>query len=236
MTELLPVCPEQTTLTSDERAQLEKLPDGAHELENDVPCELQKDHQGSHAALGQICGADENGWWLVWSPGTRELAYRESCPARSQVPDVDGDVALCQLAVKHSGAHSFLLEEERLRKPSREYRRRLAAVLREDLDPEQRACLEEMEAQIAEPGPLLSLFTGSEALVLAVLLKAAGEADFRFEDLAETLSERMEKRLEEQLGEDGAERLEQRLDERMRQRGVSLTAYAEAPSTPHREA
>lgn len=216
MNELLPLCEAQTSLSESERAFLENLAEGAYEIDAEPRCELEADHEGIHAAMGQSCGTEEQDWWVIWAPGNGVLWHPRSETLLPRIQSFapcaaagasDEEADECALPLTHRGAHSFEIEPCDGRQPSLLVRRRLAAALREQLDPERRAFLDSLDSQLASEGHAMPLLTPAEALVAMFLLQQAGAADVLFEDMAHTLSTRLEERLEDQLGDAGVTQL-----------------------------
>jgi hypothetical protein len=83
------------------RAELAKVANGAHELEDLMGCELGPGHAGPHEALGQTAG-DGTDYWLRWSDGEAvHVKVLEPCEVESDSGD------FCLLPSGHPGAHRF---------------------------------------------------------------------------------------------------------------------------------
>ena len=78
------------------RAELAKVANGVHELEDLMGCELGPGHAGPHEALGQTAG-DGTDYWLRWSDG-RPCTSRSWSRARwSQTAATS---ACCRVAIR----------------------------------------------------------------------------------------------------------------------------------------
>ncbi|MFJ3842262.1 hypothetical protein ACIPY6_43220 [Streptomyces sp. NPDC090054] len=201
MSELLPLCDGIMNLTDPETAFLDGLENPAHEPVGSLPCELQHGHQGVHFALAQTDGADL--WWLLWAPRGAPLTVRGEqtdrrlyrmapCPSTDPA-DPDDD---CTLARGHKGGHSFDMQPAGPRTPSRPMRRKIAAELRADMEPDESAYLTTIDDLMRTPGPILPLLTEAEAGIVAGLLRMYTETDWLVEDQVETLLTRIQSRLD----------------------------------------
>ncbi|WP_189971811.1 hypothetical protein [Streptomyces violascens] len=102
----------------------------------------------------------------------------------------------CRLPSTHHGAHSFAMESSGPRTPSAASRKKIAAALREDMDENERAYYDEIEAQLTAQGTPLPLLTENEALALAMMLCLYASSDWLVESMVEQLVERIDARLE----------------------------------------
>ncbi|WP_332010953.1 hypothetical protein [Streptomyces uncialis] len=201
MNEPLPLCDARTDLKPIEVLFLQQLPEPSHELVESPQCELQREHSGVHIALAQASGPDS--WWLVWAPGNAQLTARgrnmdrrlhemDDCPATQGESEDE-----CLLPARHAGAHSFEMESSGPRVPSAFARKKMLRALRESLDDDERAELEEMESLLASPeGDPLPLITQNEALVVTTLLGQVALDDWLMEDLVLRVVERMDTRMQ----------------------------------------
>jgi hypothetical protein len=103
-TEGLTICPARITLDAAQLAFFGGLPAKAPSVQSELGCELERGHEGSHAALGQQ--VEETMWWIQWTLSASEINPYTWCPAH-QVPDVQsrGDRD-CTLFDGHPGGHS----------------------------------------------------------------------------------------------------------------------------------
>ncbi|MFE9240507.1 hypothetical protein [Streptomyces sp. NPDC007007] len=203
MSEPLPLCDARTDLKPIEVLFLHQLPEPSHELVESPRCELQHEHTGVHISLAQASGLDS--WWLVWAPGNAQLTARgqnmdrrlhkmDDCPAAEDGGRGDGDE--CLLPAGHTGAHSFAMQSSGPRVPSAAARKKMLHALRESLDEDERAELEEMESLLASQGEPMPLITRNEALVVTTLLGQVAHDDWLMEDLVLRIVERMDTRLQ----------------------------------------
>ncbi|MFJ3841827.1 hypothetical protein ACIPY6_40885 [Streptomyces sp. NPDC090054] len=200
MSELLPLCDDISKLSAIEAAFLDGLEEPAHEMVESLACELQRGHEGVHFALAQ--GDGERLWWLVWGPRGAPLTIRGEQSDRRLYPMPPCPVAdpgdpdyECTLARSHRGGHSFEMEPAGPRTPSRLLRRRIAAELRAEMEPEESAYLTTIEDLLHTPGPVLPLITEAEAGIIAGLLRMYAETDWLVEDHTEELLTRIQHRL-----------------------------------------
>jgi hypothetical protein len=102
-----PWCPAETTLTGEEIAALDALPDGAHDLEASVRCEIQEGHKGPPMTLGQAYqqGGQHEEMWLLWDASDRELRVLPPC----KVEDLESG-QVCVLPLDHPGRCGFCLD------------------------------------------------------------------------------------------------------------------------------
>jgi hypothetical protein len=107
-------CAAVAELTDQELARLAELRNPCYEAEGELYCQLEQDHAGAHAALGQASSVgqadmiEEHEWWLRWTAGgVREIVRLAPCPADAGEGD---DPEVCELPSRHTGAHSFDLE------------------------------------------------------------------------------------------------------------------------------
>ena len=94
----LMICPARITLDAAQLAFFGGLPAEAPSVQSELGCELERGHDGSHAALGQQ--VDETMWWVQWTLSASEVNPYTWCPAR-QEPAAD-----CTLFVGHPGQHA----------------------------------------------------------------------------------------------------------------------------------
>jgi hypothetical protein len=95
-TEELVICPARITLDSAQMAFFDGLPTEAPSVQSELGCELERGHDGSHAALGQQ--VDTTMWWVQWTLSASEINPYTWCPA-SQPP--------CSLFDGHPGGHAL---------------------------------------------------------------------------------------------------------------------------------
>jgi hypothetical protein len=100
----LMVCPARITLDAAQLAFFNGLPAAAPSVQSELGCELERGHEGSHAALGQQ--VDATMWWVQWTLSASEINPYTWCPAH-QAPDAPSrDDLDCTLYVGHPGSHS----------------------------------------------------------------------------------------------------------------------------------
>ena len=100
----LVICPARITLDAAQLAFFTGLPAEAPSVQSELGCELERGHEGSHAALGQQ--VDKTMWWIQWTLSASEINPYTWCPAH-QVPGAQGrDDRDCTLFVGHPGRHS----------------------------------------------------------------------------------------------------------------------------------
>jgi hypothetical protein len=83
--------------------------DGVHEPQSTIYCELQRNHDGPHAALGQTTVASED-WWVRWTLRASEIVPLARCGAEGDKPDKLGERELCLLFKDHERDHTFQFE------------------------------------------------------------------------------------------------------------------------------
>jgi hypothetical protein len=98
-TEELLICPARVTLDAAQLAFFDALPAKAPSVQSELGCELERGHEGSHAALGQQVEATM--WWIQWTLSASEINPYTWCPTRP-APDTPD----CGLFDGHPGAHS----------------------------------------------------------------------------------------------------------------------------------
>jgi hypothetical protein len=91
-TEDLMICPARITLDAAQLAFFDALPASAPSVQSELGCELERGHEGSHAALGQQVNAKM--WWIQWTLSASEINPYTWCPED------------CRLFDGHSGGHS----------------------------------------------------------------------------------------------------------------------------------
>ena len=97
----LMICPARITLDAAQLAFLNELPAEAPSVQSELGCELERGHDGSHAALGQQ--VDTTMWWIQWTLSASEINPYTWCPAH-QAPTAETHD--CNLFVGHPGDHS----------------------------------------------------------------------------------------------------------------------------------
>jgi hypothetical protein len=103
-TEDLVNCPARITLDAAQVAFFNELPTEAPSLQSELGCELERGHEGSHAALGQQ--VDTTMWWVQWTLSASEINPYTWCPAH-QEPEVESrEDKDCLLFDGHPGGHS----------------------------------------------------------------------------------------------------------------------------------
>jgi hypothetical protein len=96
-TDELTICPARITLDAAQMAFFDGLPAGAPSVQSELGCELERGHEGSHAALGQQVHATM--WWIQWTLSASEINPYTWCPERLDDRD-------CTLFDGHPGNHS----------------------------------------------------------------------------------------------------------------------------------
>jgi hypothetical protein len=103
-TEALVNCPARITLDAAQSAFFNGLPTEAPSVQSELGCELERGHEGSHAALGQQ--TDATMWWIQWTLSASEINPYPWCPAH-RPPEAQGrDDKDCILFGGHAGKHS----------------------------------------------------------------------------------------------------------------------------------
>lgn len=104
-------CPARVVLSQAEFDVVDALPDGAHQVERELSCEIEAGHPGPHTALAQAYGQPERERWLQWDDsGTRtwaDIGDSEHCQAEGPPIKRMIDNELCVLPEDHWGRHSF---------------------------------------------------------------------------------------------------------------------------------
>jgi hypothetical protein len=95
-------CPARITLDAAQLAFFNGLPTEAPSLQSELGCELERGHEGSHAALGQQ--VETTMWWIQWTLSASEINPYTWCPAREPAGPSRDDVD-CTLFVGHPGRH-----------------------------------------------------------------------------------------------------------------------------------
>ncbi len=96
-------CPARITLDAAQLAFFNGLPAKAPSVQSELGCELERGHEGSHAALGQQ--VDATMWWVQWTLSASEINPYTWCPAHD-VPDTGSrDDKDCTLFDGHPGKH-----------------------------------------------------------------------------------------------------------------------------------
>jgi hypothetical protein len=93
----LTICPARITLDATQMAFFDGLPAEAPSVQSELGCELERGHEGSHAALGQQ--VDATMWWIQWTLSASEINPYTWCPERRDDRD-------CILFDGHPGDHS----------------------------------------------------------------------------------------------------------------------------------
>jgi hypothetical protein len=97
-------CPARITLDAAQLAFFNELPAQAPSVQSELGCELERGHEGSHAALGQQVEATM--WWVQWTLSASEINPYTWCPEH-RVPDAPSrDDKDCTLFDGHPGKHS----------------------------------------------------------------------------------------------------------------------------------
>ncbi len=102
-TEHLVICPARITLDAAQLAFFNGLPAEAPSVQSELGCELERGHEGSHAALGQQ--VDTTMWWIQWTLSASEINPYTWCPAH-QAPAQSRSDLDCTLFDGHPGKHS----------------------------------------------------------------------------------------------------------------------------------
>jgi hypothetical protein len=76
--ELLVTCPARVTLDAAQLKFFDALPAEAPSVQSELGCELERGHEGSHAALGQQAGSTM--WWIQWTLSASEINPYTWCP------------------------------------------------------------------------------------------------------------------------------------------------------------
>jgi hypothetical protein len=100
----LVICPARITLDAAQLAFFGGLPVAAPSVQSELGCELERGHEGSHAALGQQ--VDETMWWVQWTLSASEINPYTWCPADREPSVPSRDERDCTLFVGHPGKHS----------------------------------------------------------------------------------------------------------------------------------
>ncbi|GAB2585798.1 hypothetical protein Aab01nite_52430 [Paractinoplanes abujensis] len=94
------ICPARITLDAAQLAFFNGLPNAAPSVQSELGCELERGHEGSHAALGQQVEATM--WWVQWTLSASEINPYTWCPEQRDCPLFDG----------HPGRHGHEHAEE----------------------------------------------------------------------------------------------------------------------------
>jgi hypothetical protein len=89
----LVICPARITLDAAQLAFFDGLPTEAPSVQSELGCELERGHEGSHAALGQQ--VESTMWWVQWTLSASEINPYTWCPAP------------CSLFDGHPGGHAL---------------------------------------------------------------------------------------------------------------------------------
>ena len=100
----LVICPARITLDAAQLAFFGGLPAEAPSVQSELSCELERGHEGSHAALGQQ--VESTMWWIQWTLSASEINPYTWCPALQEPVDAGRDDPDCTLFVGHPGKHS----------------------------------------------------------------------------------------------------------------------------------
>lgn len=90
-------CPARITLDAAQLAFFNGLPTEAPSVQSELGCELERGHEGSHAALGQQ--VETTMWWIQWTLSASEINPYTWCPERRSQHD-------CSLFDGHPGGHT----------------------------------------------------------------------------------------------------------------------------------
>ena len=101
--ENLVICPARITLDAAQLAFFGGLPAAAPSVQSELGCELERGHEGSHAALGQQ--VEETMWWVQWTLSASEVNPYTWCPASQEPVAQSRDDMECTLYVGHPGKH-----------------------------------------------------------------------------------------------------------------------------------
>jgi len=93
-------CPARITLDAAQLSFFDSLPAEAPSVQSELGCELERGHEGSHAALGQQ--VDATMWWVQWTLSASEINPYTWCPAKA----TQGEDKDCTLFDGHPGRHS----------------------------------------------------------------------------------------------------------------------------------
>ena len=103
-------CEQRVSITEQELAHLNGLPDAAHCVDPaELVCPLEPGHPGQHSTLGQSQdrgNEDCTDWWIVWQhPQAHDyqIITAPACPATHDDPDTE---SLCLHIQGHGGRHS----------------------------------------------------------------------------------------------------------------------------------
>lgn len=91
-------CPARVTLDAAQLAFFNGLPTEAPSVQSELGCELERGHEGSHAALGQQ--VETTMWWIQWTLSASEINPYTWCPAPR------GEKEDCTLFDGHPGRHT----------------------------------------------------------------------------------------------------------------------------------
>jgi hypothetical protein len=92
-------CPARITLDAAQLAFFNGLPTAAPSVQSELGCELERGHEGSHAALGQQ--VESTMWWIQWTLSASEINPYTWCPVSPAPGGKD-----CALFDGHPGGHS----------------------------------------------------------------------------------------------------------------------------------
>jgi hypothetical protein len=94
-------CPARITLDAAQQTFLDGLPAAAPAVRSELGCELERGHDGSHAALAEQVG--ETMWWAQWTLSASEINPYTWCPVKRDRPAVEPE---CSLFDGHPGRHT----------------------------------------------------------------------------------------------------------------------------------
>ncbi|MCU7728329.1 hypothetical protein ODJ79_31850 [Actinoplanes sp. KI2] len=97
-------CPARITLDAAQLAFFDRLPAAAPSVQSELSCELERGHEGSHAALGQQVEATT--WWVQWTLSASEINPYTWCPVHRSLDTTSRDDKDCTLFDGHPGRHS----------------------------------------------------------------------------------------------------------------------------------
>ncbi|MFI5890176.1 GntR family transcriptional regulator [Actinoplanes sp. NPDC051513] len=99
-------CPARFELDAGQLAWLEQLSrPGRGPVVRVLRCELEHDHVGPHACLGQHAG--DTAWWVLWTLQASEINPLRVCPAKRDPGDPAAGGNACSLFGRHEGRHSY---------------------------------------------------------------------------------------------------------------------------------
>ena len=97
-------CPARITLDAAQAAFLDGLPTPAPSVQSELGCELERGHEGSHAALAEQ--VESTMWWVQWTLSASEINPYTWCPQRREPEAPSVEEKDCVLFEGHPGPHS----------------------------------------------------------------------------------------------------------------------------------